>query len=57
MGKIRVGRAIKSVALELLATVKCGDTVLVCDGVAITKVEAASGERSENVSGDSGKID
>ena len=37
-GKIRVSGAIKKVPLELLTDVEPGDTILVCDGVAISKV-------------------
>jgi len=37
-GKIQVGGASKKVALGLLTDVKRGDTLLVCDGVAISKV-------------------
>jgi hydrogenase maturation factor len=39
MGRIRVGRAIKKVPLDLLTDVNCGDTVLLCDGVPISKVK------------------
>ena len=46
MGKIMVGGARKKVPLELLTDVACGDRLLICDGVAIKKVE-------EDVSGDS----
>lgn len=38
-GKIRLGGALKKVPLELLTNPQPGDTVLVCDGVAISKVE------------------
>ncbi len=38
-GKVRVGRALQKVPLELLTAVACGDKVLLCDGVAISKVE------------------
>ncbi len=38
-GKIRVGGALKKVPLELLTNVECGDKVLLCDGVAISKVQ------------------
>ena len=46
MGKIMVGGASKKVPLELLTDVACGDRLLICDGVAIKKVE-------EDVSSDS----
>jgi hydrogenase maturation factor len=38
-GKMRVGRALKNVAIELLTNVAPGDTILLCDGVAISRVE------------------
>jgi hydrogenase maturation factor len=47
MGKIRVGGAMKKVALELIDDVQPGDVVLVCDGVAISKVQ----EEANHVSG------
>ena len=37
-GKIRVGGALKEITLELLTDVARGDRVLICDGVAISKV-------------------
>ena len=37
-GKVRVGGAVKKIPLELLTDVAPGDRVLVCDGVAISKV-------------------
>jgi hydrogenase maturation factor len=39
-GRIRVGGALKKVPLELLTDVERGDTILVCDGVGISKVVA-----------------
>jgi len=42
-GKIRVGGALKEITLELLTDVARGDRVLVCDGVAISKVDEISG--------------
>jgi hydrogenase maturation factor len=38
-GKVRVGRALKKVPIELLTNVARGDTILLCDGVAISRVE------------------
>ena len=38
MGLIRVGGALKKVPLDLLTNVEPGDTILVCDGVGISKV-------------------
>jgi hydrogenase maturation factor len=37
MGRIFVGGALKKVALDLLTGARCGDTVLLCDGVAISR--------------------
>lgn len=47
MGNVRVSGALKKVPLDLLTDVRCGDNVLLCDGVAISKVE------ENNVSRDS----
>jgi hydrogenase maturation factor len=53
IGKIKVHGAIKKIPLDLLTSVERGDRVLICDGVAISKV-ATTGEKEENhVSGDS----
>ena len=41
-GKIRVGGALKEITLELLTDVARGDRVLICDGVAISKVDEIS---------------
>ncbi len=38
MGRVRVGGAIRQVALDLLTNPQAGDTVLLADGVAISKV-------------------
>jgi hydrogenase maturation factor len=38
-GRIRVDGAIKKVALDLLTESRCGDMVLLVDGVAISKVD------------------
>ena len=40
-GKVRVGGAYKIITLDLLAAVDSGDEVLLCDGVAIGKVDDA----------------
>ena len=50
VGKVQVGGASKKLPLELLTDVTCGDTLLICDGIAISKV-------NEDVSGDSRKTD
>jgi hydrogenase maturation factor len=39
MGRIRIGGALKKVPLDLLTNAQAGDTVLLCDGVAISTVE------------------
>lgn len=41
--RIRVGGAIRSIPLDLLPEAGAGDTVLLCDGVAISKVDAGAG--------------
>ena len=41
-GKVRVGGAVKKIPLELLTDVARGDRVLICDGVAISKVDEIS---------------
>ena len=51
MGKVRVAGATKNIALELLTDVQAGDRVLVCDGMAISKV---TDRGPKDVSGDSG---
>jgi hydrogenase maturation factor len=51
MGKIRVGGALKTVALELLADAAPGDTILLCDGVAISKVAKEPRKESNHVPG------
>jgi hydrogenase maturation factor len=53
-GKIRVSGAMKKVPLELLTDVKPGDTILVCDGVGISKVAAAAKTEKTNVPRDPG---
>jgi hydrogenase maturation factor len=49
MGKVQVAGALKKVPLDLLTGVECGDKVLLCDGVAISKVS----DKQKNVSRDS----
>ncbi len=44
MGRIRVSGALQKIPLELLTGVQCGDKVLVCDGVAISRVEDRTNE-------------
>ncbi|MBV8140667.1 MAG: HypC/HybG/HupF family hydrogenase formation chaperone [Verrucomicrobia bacterium] len=46
VGKIRVGGAIKNVLLDLVIAAEIGDSVLLCDGVAIARVDPEnSGEK------------
>ena len=49
MGRIRIGGAMKIMALELIDDPRHGDVVLLCDGVAISRVK----EKTNHVSGDS----
>jgi hydrogenase maturation factor len=51
MGKVRLGGAMKKVCLDLLTEVRSGDTVLVCDGVALTKLNDGSETEENDVSG------
>jgi hydrogenase maturation factor len=53
-GKIRVGGAIKKVSLDLLVEPEIGDWILICDGVAISKVEGQSTMEINYVSGNPG---
>jgi Hydrogenase maturation factor len=53
MARIKAGGAVKKVSLDLLTDVSCGDTVLLCDGVAISKVRPAGAVENNDVSGDS----
>jgi hydrogenase expression/formation protein HypC len=48
MGRVRVGGALDTVALELVPDARVGDLVLLHAGVALSRVEprAGSGERS-----------
>lgn len=56
-GKIRVGGALKSVLLDLVAAAEVGDSILLCDGVAIAMVEEKEITEKNYVSGYSGKTD
>ena len=53
MGNVRVAGALKKVPLDLLTGVECGDKVLLCDGVAISKVDNTTDQEEKHVSGDS----
>lgn len=50
MARVRIGGVIKVVSIGLLTGVRIGDRVLLCDGVAIARVDK---QKSEYVSGDS----
>jgi hydrogenase maturation factor len=52
-GKVRVAGAAKNIPLELLTDVQPGDRVLLCDGVAISKVMSSTDSKINNVSRDS----
>ncbi len=57
-GNVRVAGALKKVPLELLTDVVCGDKVLMCDGVAISRVRRPARDREKNyVPGHSRKAD
>jgi hydrogenase maturation factor len=53
MGRVRVAGALKRVPLDLLTGVQCGDRVLLCDGVAVSKVIDTAADEKRYVSGDS----
>jgi hydrogenase maturation factor len=53
-GKIRVGGALKKVSLDLLVEPRIGEWVLICDGVAISKVEVQRTTEINHVSGNPG---
>ncbi len=52
VGRLRVHGAIKKIPLGLLTDAAQGDRVLVCDGVAISKVADSSEGETKHVSGD-----
>jgi hydrogenase maturation factor len=49
MARIKIGGAIKEVSIGLLTGVRIGDRVLLCDGVAIARVDE---QTSDHVSRD-----
>ncbi|MGH8092207.1 MAG: HypC/HybG/HupF family hydrogenase formation chaperone [Chthoniobacterales bacterium] len=55
MGKVRVRGAIRKIALGLLSDAERGDRILVCDGVAISKVAGLRKTEVKHVSRDSRK--
>jgi hydrogenase maturation factor len=50
MARIKIAGAFKEASIGLLTGVRIGDRVLLCDGVAIARVDE---ETSDHVSGDS----
>jgi hydrogenase maturation factor len=44
IGRVRVGGALKKIALDLLTDPQPGDNVLLCEGVALARVESSSKE-------------
>ena len=53
MARVRIAGALRQVSIDLLSDVQRGDRVLLCDGVAIAKVEEEQPEKLNDVSGDS----
>lgn len=53
MGNVRVTGALKKVPLGLVTGATCGDKVLLCDGVAIGRVEHETARKKNHVSRDS----
>lgn len=50
-GKVRVGGAMRATSLALLRDIQPGDRILLCDGVAIGKVENETSTENTDVSG------
>ena len=55
IGKVRVHGTLKNVLLDLITAAEIGDFVLLCDGVAIAKVDKKRKTENNYVSGHSGK--
>ncbi len=55
VGRVRVRGATQKIPLGLLTDAVRGDRVLICDGVAISKVTGPRKTEAKHVSGDSGK--
>ena len=55
LGRVRVHGTTKKIPLGLLTDAAQGDRVLICDGVAISKVADSIEKETKYVSGDSGK--
>ena len=51
MGKVRVGEALKKVSLDLLTDPEPGDKVLLCEGIALGKVDQSIPTEAVYVSG------
>ncbi len=52
MGRIPVGGAVKKGPLDLLTNAACDDSVLLCDGVAISKVRPVDATEINDVPSD-----
>ena len=52
-GRVRVGGVLREVSLELVADPAPGDRVLVCEGIALGKVEPSFHEEVSHVPGHS----
>jgi hydrogenase maturation factor len=48
IGTVRVAGAIRKVPLDLIPDAECGDTILMCDGVAIGTVQKPGGVETPN---------
>ncbi len=57
MGKVRVHGATRKISLGLLTDARRGDRVLICDGVAMSKVAAPPETEEKDVSRDSRQTD
>lgn len=53
MARVRVGGAMRKVAVELISDVQPGDRVLVCDGIAIAKADPRFSNQEQYVFGNS----
>jgi len=51
LGKIRVNGAIRKISLDLLTNPSPGDKVLICEGVALAKVDEAASKENSHVPG------
>lgn len=54
MARVGAGGIIQKVPLELLTDANCGATVLLCDGVPISKVQPAGAAENNDVPRDPG---